>query len=130
MIELKSAKKYLGIVTGFLMVSYSLAQMFIYAKNGFTPGSVAMAFTGWTGYLMVHYAETGILVDPRADEKQMPRSDNNWLVFALASVLFVVGMSVGALGVKTSNVFQSFIGASIVIAGYFIAHYELTDCLV
>jgi len=130
MISIGELIKYSGILIGFVAVSYSLASLFIYAKNGMLQESIFMSLTAWIGYLLIHYCETGVLVDSKPDEKHIPESDSNWIIFAIASSLFVLGMVIGSNGVRTENVLKAFAGASILIGGYFAAHYELTDCLV
>jgi hypothetical protein len=69
-------------------------------------------------------------VDLSADEKHLPSSEDNWVIFGLSSFLFVAGMAMGAAGVNQDNIVQSVFGAGILMTGYFIAHYEFNDKIV
>lgn len=92
----------------------------------------AVIFSGlsWVSYLIIHYVETGVLIDSRENEKVLPDGDRNWLHLALSTVFFSVGMVLGAHGVTNERFLQSMIGASVLLLGYFVAHFEFSDNIV
>ncbi|MFB6147381.1 MAG: hypothetical protein ABEJ66_00705 [Candidatus Nanohaloarchaea archaeon] len=119
-----------AVVAFFLGLSVSLAYLFHFAKQAFILGSSAMSMTAWLCYIAIHQIETGVPVDLSADEKHLPSSEDNWVIFSLSSFLFVAGMAMGAAGVNQDNIIQSIFGAGILMTGYFIAHYEFNDKIV
>jgi len=130
MIQRYDPKRILLTSTGFLILSASLAKVFIHAKNGLPLETTGAAAVGWIAYIAIHKSETGEFIDARLEEKKLPDHDKNWLHLALSAFLFALGMIYGANGVGAENTVQATAGAATVMTGYFIAHFEFSDHIV
>lgn len=119
-----------GILIGLIAISYSLADLFISARNALYARSVVMSLIAWFSYIGLHYLETGRFLDPGFDEKTLPSSERSWVMVSVAAVLFSSGMGVGAVGVSRQSTLLAASGAASLTVGYFIAHYEFTDLIV
>jgi hypothetical protein len=119
-----------SVFTGLVVLSYSLAKLFIYAQEELYLRTTAMAFLGWSSYLYIHYLETGQLIDRRKEEKKLPESESNWMVLGVSAVLFALGMAFGSLGVNAGETIPATVGAASVMTGYFVAHYEFSNIIV
>ncbi|MFB6294337.1 MAG: hypothetical protein ABEI97_01110 [Candidatus Nanohaloarchaea archaeon] len=129
-IPLQRVKRVFLILAGFTVLSKSTAYLFITALRGRPRLAVSAALVAWLSYLTIHYAETGSIVDPRPQEKRLPDSDSDWVVFGLSSFLFITGMVFASRGITRANVLEAGLGAGISFAGYFVAHHELSEHLV
>jgi uncharacterized membrane protein YedE/YeeE len=125
-----SLRDILIIFAGYIVLSASLAKLFIVAQDAYLFKSSFYACTSWISYLAVHKTEAGVYIDSPVQEKVMPHEGRNWLYLLISGVLFTVGMVLGAKGVSNKVYPQALLGAVIIIAGYFLAHYEFSDKIV
>lgn len=114
----------------FVVFFSSLAMLLIYAKDGLIVKSIISSFLTWISYSAIHYLLVGEPIDSAMDEKKLPSSDDEWVLFGIASFLFVGGMSLVATGLNAGRDLETFIGVGVVLTGYFIAHYDLGDDIV
>jgi hypothetical protein len=114
----------------FLVFFSSLAYLLIYAKSGNIPYAAGSAFLTWISYSGIHRLMVGVPIDARSREKEMPSTDDEWVLFGIASFLFIGGMSLVALGLNSGTEIETMIGVGVVLTGYFIAHYDLEDDIV
>lgn len=117
-------------VTGFLVLSFSLAALFITAKNGSVPKAVALAFTSWLGYILIHWSETGQIIDKPKKERKLPESERSWTALVVSAMLFALGMAFGSYGVFSEHLLIASTGAGTLLIGYFIAHLQFSDHVV
>jgi hypothetical protein len=125
-----SPRRLLFTGAGFILLSWSLAKIFIYARNASLKHSLGAAALAWVSYLLIHRSETGTFIDPRKEEKTLPEHDENWIRLIFSATLFASGMIYGATGVSSGNFPQAFTGAALLLIGYFIAHFEFSDHIV
>lgn len=130
MTEMFKRRQLVPVFITLVTLSYSLAKVFMYAQQELYLRTIFMALVGWTSYIVIHYLETGQLIDRRMDEKVMPNDDRNWMVLGLSAVLFSLGMAAGSLGVNQAETALATVGAATVMTGYFIAHYEFSELIV
>lgn len=113
-----------------LMFFSSLAYVLIYAKAGMMFRAVAAAFITWMSYSGIHNLMIGVPVDDRDLEKELPSSENQWVLLGFSSLLFIGGTGMAAVGLNSSINSLTVAGVSSVLTGYFIAHYEVGDHIV
>lgn len=114
----------------FMVFFSSLALLLIYAKAGMVTKAIGAGFITWISYSGIHRLMVGIPIDERSNDKRMPSSDDEWVLFGIAAFLFISGMSLVAIGLNSSTHIETFIGVGVVLTGYFIAHYDLEDDIV
>lgn len=118
-----------GVLTGFLLLCFSLAVLFIQAKKGEVLHSIAFAGLSWIGYLVIHKSDTGRILDTMETiEKHVDRKEEiEWKPqkrkALTGPLVFVTGMFIGSRGVIWENYILAFFGAAGVIGGYAIFHY-------
>lgn len=117
-------------VSGFVVLSFSLAALFINAKKGLILESVVPSFTSWLGYLLIHWSETGQIIDRPKKERELPESEKSWTSLVVSAVLFSLGMAFGSYGVFTEHIFIASAGAGTLLVGYFIAHLQFSEHVV
>jgi hypothetical protein len=108
----------------------SMTLLLIYAESGMMVEASISAFFTWVSYSLIHHLMVGVPIDDRSMEKNIPSSDNEWVLFGAASFLFVGGTALIALGFNSPTNIETFIGVGVVLTGYFIAHYDLGDEIV
>lgn len=119
-----------SILSMAVVLSFSLAYLFISAQAGRIVPTMMSALAAWFSYLIIHYVDTGEVIDTLKTEKHLPESDSDWTVFGLSSFLFITGMAFGGRAVSNTNLLEATMGAGILITGYFIAHDVLAENLV
>lgn len=132
---------YLGLVGGLALTAIAMGNGFIWAMEGRVLPVYLAATGAWGGYLVAHWAVTGILVDPpgagapkaaqRADENSsglarlraaLPAGRRTAIGFLLGNALLVIGIAVLAVFVSAGNRPLATVGAGLFLAGYAIAH--------
>lgn len=61
------AGRYVGLVAGLGITAAAMSSGFIWASRGEVPLVYVAGFFSWTGYLIAHYAVTGVFVDDMSD---------------------------------------------------------------
>lgn len=68
--------KYVVFVAGLAVTAASMSSGFIWASQGEVGRVYVAAFLSWTGYVVAHYAVTGVFVDPGGNDSR-PESDES-----------------------------------------------------
>jgi hypothetical protein len=147
-----TALQYLGLVVGLAVTSMSMSSGFIWASQGKLALTYVAGFCAWSGYVVAHFAVTGLFVDPRkatdefeADATGGDPDGDGGLGTALATLLAemranpartvvgVVGIGTLVVGIATFTVYVSAanhllgnLGGALFLGGYAIAHYAET----
>ena len=145
--------RFAGLVGGLGLTAAAMASGFIWASRGEVPLVYVAGFLSWTGYLVAHYAVTGVFVDdmsaaapdddgdaasPDGDagnsESEVnsvgaqlrhlaPEDPVDALGFVAGIVILVAGIALLAWFVRQENFVLGNIGSGMFLAGYAISHY-------
>jgi hypothetical protein len=144
-----TALQYVGFVVGVAVTSMSMSSGFIWAMQDKVTHTYVAGFFAWTGYVLAHYAVTGVFVDERTEteefEAEATETDDGGVGEAVATLVAVmraepvrtaigiVGIVTLVAGVGTFTVFVSAenhlmgnLGGWLFLGGYAIAHYAET----
>ena len=145
--------RFAGLVGGLGLTAAAMASGFIWASRGEVPLVYVAGFLSWTGYLIAHYAVTGVFVDdmsadgpdedgdaesPEGDAESpdsgvssvgaqlrhlAPEDPVDALGFVAGIVILVAGIALLAWFVRQENFLLGNIGSGMFLAGYAISHY-------
>lgn len=68
---------YTGLIVGLATTAMSMSAGFIWASQGRVPLVYLAGFFSWTGYLVAHFAVTGVFVDDLSDHVSELESSTN-----------------------------------------------------
>lgn len=147
-----TALQYVGLVVGLAVTSMSMSSGFIWAMQGKLPQTYVAGFFSWFGYVLAHYATTGLFVDESKETDEFEEEatgsedDDGGIADAVATlvagmrarpvrtVIGVVGIVTLVVGIATFTVYVSAenhimgnVGGGLFLGGYAIAHYAETD---
>lgn len=143
------AGSYLGLVVGLGITAASMASGFIWASRGAVSLVYVAGFSSWTGYLIAHYAVTGVFVDDMSETEEEAKSDTletepsdsevrsvgdqfrrlapedpvDAFGFVAGIVILVAGIALLAWFVRQENFLLGNLGSGMFLAGYAISHY-------
>lgn len=142
-----------GFVVGLTVTAMAMSSGFIWASQGEIGLVYIAGFFSWTGYLVAHYAATGVFVDNvdgpdettateshemaknRTGSDSPSRSTSEYLrtllpedlvrfVGFLAGIaILVAGIAILAWFVRQENHLLGNLGSGMFLAGYVVAHY-------
>lgn len=146
-----TALQYVGLLAGIAITSMSMSSGFIWAMQDKVVHTYVAGVFAWTGYVLAHYAVTGVFVDESKeteefeDEATGAEEGGGGLGDAIATlvagmranpirtIIGVVGIATLVTGIATFTVFVSAenhlmgnIGGWLFLGGYAIAHYADT----
>lgn len=134
---------YAGLVAGLGLAAVSMAAGYVWALEGHVLRVYLAGTASWIGYLLAHYAVTGVPVDPigegapsvtdpTADKGEkvavgdlrsaLPADARTAAGFLLGVIIIVVGVAMLAVFVAERNVPLAAVGAGLFLFGYAIAH--------
>jgi hypothetical protein len=143
------AGSYVGLVVGLGITAASMASGFIWASRGEVMLVYLAGFSSWTGYLVAHYAVTGVFVDDMSESEEesesgtldsepsetevrsvgaqlrhlAPEDPVDAFGFVAGIVILVAGIALLAWFVRQENFLLGNIGSGMFLAGYAISHY-------
>jgi hypothetical protein len=144
-----TALQYAGLVVGLAITSMSMSSGFIWAMQGKLPQTYVAGFFSWFGYVLAHYATTGLFVDEGKEtdefEADATGSEDGDVAKAVGNltaamranpvrtVIGVVGIVTLVVGIATFTIYVSAenhllgnVGGGLFLGGYAIAHYAET----
>ena len=146
-----TALQYVGLVVGLAVTSMSMSSGFIWASQGELLLTYVAGVTSWTGYVVAHFAVTGLFVDPRKESDEFEAhatgdaDGDGGLADALSTlvggmranpgrtVVGIVGIASLVVGIATFTVYVSAgnhllgnVGGGLFLGGYAVAHYAET----
>jgi len=110
-------------------MSTAVAWGILSAKDGKIVTTFLSLFLGWTGYLLAHYAETGRAIDPRQNEPALPLDRDEIIVACIGVLTLLAGIGTVTLGIYGTDLAVTSTGMAVLMAGYLLAHYAMTDLL-
>ena len=147
-----TALQYLGLVAGLAVTSMAMSSGFIWASQGKLQLTYVAGFFSWTGYVLAHFAVTGLFVDPRKEAAEFEAeatggeaNGEGGLGDAVATLLagmrahplrtaiglvgivtLVVGIATFTVYVSAENHLLGNLGGGLFLGGYAVAHYAET----
>jgi hypothetical protein len=128
-------KKELGVLTGYATLSFFLAHILIYAKQGKLLLAIISTALSWTGYLTAHYYDNGKIMDNitqqknKKNVKKLEKEKIKKIEATTGITLFITGVSVLAYGIGTGRYLTPITGSFTAIAGYLLTHEGFEDVL-
>lgn len=135
---MRETKNLLGTISGYIILSGSLALLFIYAEKGLFIESMAALTGAWTGYLITHWSENGKLIDTVTEKEQSKVGElkialiegSNMEALFIGLIFFIAGVGILALGLGKGITSIIFTGTFSAMAGYFTIHEGITGKIV
>lgn len=128
-------KNYLGVLTGYFLLSFFLAHILIFAQQEEILKAIISTFLSWTGYLIAHYSDTGEIIDGLSENKdyrnieKLEKEEIKKLEAFLGITFFIFGTGALAYGVGTKMYLLTVSGSFTVIAGYLLTHEGFENVL-
>lgn len=110
-------------------LSVAVAWGILSAREGKIVTTFLSVFLGWTGYLLAHYAETGRAIDPRQNEPALPLERDETILAGVGVLTLLAGIGTITLGIHGADLAITSTGMAVLMAGYLLAHYAMTDLL-
>lgn len=134
---------YAGFFAGLTLSAVSMAAGYIWALEGLVWQVYVAGTASWAGYLLAHYAVTGVVIDPIGEGapeatdptagdpetfsvndvgEALPTDRHTVAGFLLGIGLLVAGVGLLAVFVAETHLVGATLGAALLLGGYAIAH--------